>query len=74
MRSAGDAERIDRLLVSGGSARVPGLAEFLAQRHQVPVEVVNPVSKLMVDAGLFNGESPETVAPILTVAIGLALR
>ncbi len=74
LRSAGDAERIDRILVSGGSARVPGLAEFLAQRHQVPVDVVNPVSKLIVDAGLFNGESPETVAPILTVAIGLALR
>jgi type IV pilus assembly protein PilM len=74
LRSAGDAERIDRILVSGGSARVPGLSDFLAQRHQVPVDVVNPVSKLLVDPGLFNGDSPETVAPILTVAIGLALR
>jgi type IV pilus assembly protein PilM len=74
LRSAGDAERIDRILVSGGSARVPGLSDFLTQRHQVPVEVVNPVAKLSVEAGLFNGESPETVAPILTVAIGLALR
>jgi Tfp pilus assembly PilM family ATPase len=40
----------------------------------VPVDVVNPISKLSVETGLFNGESPETVAPILTVAIGLALR
>jgi hypothetical protein len=40
----------------------------------VPVDGVNPVSKLWVDSGLFNGDSPESVAPILTVAIGLALR
>jgi type IV pilus assembly protein PilM len=74
LKSAGDAERIDRILVSGGSARVPGLSQFLQQRHQVPVEIVNPLQKLGFDPGLFNGESAESVSPILTVAIGLALR
>jgi len=74
LKSAGDADRIDRILVSGGSARVPGLVEFLRTRHQVPVEVVNPIQKLNYDPGLFGGESPESVAPVLTVAIGLALR
>jgi len=74
LKSAGDAERVDRILLSGGSARVPGLAEFLNGRHQVPVDVVNPMQRLLVDSGLFNGDSPESVAPVLTVAIGLALR
>jgi type IV pilus assembly protein PilM len=74
LKSAGDADRVDRILVSGGSARVPGLAEFLNARHQVPVDVVNPMQRLLVDSGLFNGDSPESVAPVLTVAIGLALR
>jgi type IV pilus assembly protein PilM len=74
LKSAGDAQRIDRIFVSGGSARVPGLAEFLSQRHQVPVEIVNPLQKLGYDSGLFNGESVESIAPVLTVAIGLALR
>ena len=74
LKSAGDAERIDRIMLSGGSARVPGLREFLGQRHQVPVEIVNPVQKIACDPGLFAGESAESVAPVLTVAIGLALR
>jgi type IV pilus assembly protein PilM len=74
LRSAGDAERINRILLSGGSARVPGLREFLGQRHQVPVEVVNPMQKIACDPGLFAGDSAESVAPVLTVAIGLALR
>ena len=74
LKSAGDAERVDRIMLSGGSARVPGLADFLRQRHQVPVEIVNPIQKIQFDPGLFQGESAESVAPVLTVAIGLALR
>lgn len=74
LRSAGDADRVDRILISGGSARVPGLAEFLNSRHQVPVEIVNPLQRLLVDPGLFDGDSPDGVGPVLTVAIGLALR
>jgi len=74
LKSSGDTERVDRILLSGGSARVPGLKEFLNTRHQVPVDVVNPLQKIDYDPSLFNGESVENVAPALTVAIGLALR
>ncbi|HEY2924691.1 MAG TPA: type IV pilus assembly protein PilM [Candidatus Eisenbacteria bacterium] len=74
LKSSGETERVDRILLSGGSARVPGLREFLNTRHQVPVDVVNPLQKLGYDPSLFNGESVENVAPALTVAIGLALR
>jgi len=74
LKSSGDAERVDRILLSGGSARVPGLKEFLSMRHQVSIEVVNPLQKLSCDSGLFGGDNPEEVAPVLTVAIGLALR
>jgi len=74
LRSAGDADRVDRILISGGSARVPGLAEFLHGRHQVPVEIVNPLQRLLVDPDLFDGDSPDSVGPVLTVAVGLALR
>lgn len=74
LRSAGDADRVDRILISGGSARVPGLTEFLNARHQVPVEVVNPLQRLLVDPDLFDGDSPDSVGPVLTVAVGLALR
>lgn len=74
LKSAGDSERLDRILLSGGSARVPGLSEFLQLRHQVPVEIVNPLQRLNYEPSLFQGDLPENVAPLLTVAIGLALR
>jgi type IV pilus assembly protein PilM len=74
LKSGGDADRIDRILVSGGSARVPGLVEFLSARHHVPVQIVNPIQRLSYDPGLFGGDLPEHVAPVLTVAVGLALR
>ena len=74
LKSSGETEHVDRILLSGGSARVPGLQEFLHSRHQVPVEVVNPFQKLSYDESLFNGDSVENVGPALTVAIGLALR
>jgi len=74
LKSAGDADRVDRILVSGGSARVPGLTDFLSIRHQVPVGIVNPIQRLEFDPGLFGTDSPESVAPLLTVAVGLALR
>ena len=74
LKSAGDADRVDRILVSGGSARVPGLTNVLAARHGVPVAIVNPVQRLTYDPGLFGGDAPESVAPVLTVAVGLALR
>jgi type IV pilus assembly protein PilM len=74
LKSSGDAEKVDRIILSGGSARVPGLKEFLNMRHQVPVEVVNPLQKMIYDPGLFAGDDAQNVAPVLTVAIGLALR
>jgi type IV pilus assembly protein PilM len=74
LKSAGDADRVDRILVSGGSARVPGLTDVLAARHHVPVGIVNPIQRLSFDPGLFGGDAPESVAPVLTVAVGLALR
>jgi type IV pilus assembly protein PilM len=74
LKSAGDADRIDRILVSGGSARIMGLTDFLSGRHHVPVIVVNPVQRLSFDPGLFGGDMPEAITPMLTVAIGLALR
>jgi len=74
LKSAGDADRVDRIFVSGGSARVAGLTDFLAARHNVPVGVVNPIQRLDFDPGIFGTDSPDSVAPLLTVAVGLALR
>ena len=74
LKTSGDTERITRILLSGGGVRIPGILDFLSRRHQVPVEVVDPLKRVGYDAALFAGHDPRVVAPALTVGIGLALR
>lgn len=74
LKSSGEAERIDRIVLTGGSSRIPGLLSHFADRHGVPVEVGNPLSRVNYDESLFHGEEFDTVSPALMVAVGLALR
>ncbi|MEZ4388341.1 MAG: type IV pilus assembly protein PilM [Candidatus Krumholzibacteriia bacterium] len=74
LKNSGEADGIDRIVVSGGGARLPGLAEYLAECYQVPGEVADPLAGLAYDAGLFGGLDPERLGPMLTVSVGLALR
>lgn len=65
---------LDRVLLTGGAALTNGLADFLASRMRVPVDVWNPVS--MVDiGGLPEDEADQLEAdgPGATVALGLGL-
>ena len=74
LRTAGEAGTLNRILLCGGSALTPGLADFLARRFQVTAEVVNPLARIAYDPALFAGQDVMKVAPLLTVGIGLALR
>jgi type IV pilus assembly protein PilM len=74
LKSNGDAERIDRVLLSGGGARIGGMAEVLAERLKLAVEVADPLRKLRVSADAFGTAEPRDLAPQLAVGIGLALR
>ena len=76
LKTAGDAENIDRVILSGGGARVPGLAEYLAERHGVEISTNDAVSLIDTSEDLMEGASEdlEQVGPLLTVALGLALR
>jgi type IV pilus assembly protein PilM len=68
------SERIDRVLVSGGTSRVEGFGEMLADRFGTPVERFDPFRKIQMDPGKFGIEHLGDVAPVSTVAVGLALR
>ncbi len=68
------SERIDRILVSGGTSRVEGFGEMLADRFGTPVERFDPFRKVQIDARKFGIEHLADVAPVSTVAVGLALR
>jgi type IV pilus assembly protein PilM len=70
--STSPSERIGRVVLSGGAARLRGLTEYLSSTWSIPVEVSRPLERIDVDAGLV-GEG-EAAGPALAVAVGLALR
>ncbi len=65
---------IDRLLLSGGSCRIPGLRELLAAETDLEVSEFNPFRDLIVDEKLFDLKYLKYMAPQAAVAVGLALR
>ena len=72
LASSGSAP-ISRLVLTGGGARLGGLAQRLQVTTRVPVEVGTPMSTLQVGR---TGLSPEQIAfvePLAAVPVGLAL-
>ena len=70
-RSAGGLARV---YTSGGGARIPGLNEVLGTRLRVPVEVANPLGGLRVKDSVFETVDVDSIAPLLMLSVGLALR
>jgi type IV pilus assembly protein PilM len=67
------SETISQILISGGTARMPGLAERIAATFSCPTEVLDPFKTIKVgmDKGL---DKVSSLGPSLAVAVGLALR
>ena len=74
LKTSGEADELNRILLTGGGVRIPGLVDFLGQRHEAPVEIADPLRRVQYDPDLFGSERPEEVAPSLAVGLGLALR
>ncbi len=71
--STSDADhRIGRIVMSGGTARLPGVTEYLSSTWKIPVEIARPLERIDVDSPLL--EEASVAGPALAVGIGLALR
>ncbi|MGH9748668.1 MAG: type IV pilus assembly protein PilM [Candidatus Polarisedimenticolia bacterium] len=66
-------ENIERIVVAGGSSRVPHLREALGERFGVPVEPLNPFNRVNVGKGI-PPELVEEVGSSMSIAVGLAAR
>lgn len=66
--------KIDKLYISGGSCRLPGLDRVLQETLDVKVEIFNPLSRLEFDSQAFDGEYIDYIGPQMAIALGLALR
>ena len=67
-------QSIQKILIAGGGSKLPGLAEYLAKRFEIPVDVFDPFRQIEVDARKFDPEYMREVIPEMAVAVGLALR
>ncbi len=65
---------VDELVVSGGCALIPGVLGVLRQRFGVPTELLNPFRRISYKESEFSNELLQSVAPMMAVAVGLAMR
>ncbi|MFZ5863307.1 MAG: type IV pilus assembly protein PilM [Nitrospirota bacterium] len=73
-RSTSTHETIDRVLLSGGTAKLSGLAPFLSERLGVPVELLDPFRQIRVNPKTVSPDLIAEVGAQATVVVGLAIR
>ncbi|HEX9295276.1 MAG TPA: type IV pilus assembly protein PilM [Polyangiaceae bacterium] len=73
MATSGEAE-IARIFLTGGSAKIPLLAQAIERRAHAPVEVFSPLERIGVDTALVDPAALSTLGPQLAVALGLSMR
>jgi type IV pilus assembly protein PilM len=65
---------MSRIFLSGGSAKIPALVKTIENRTGVPVEVINPFRNIDIVSSKLDPSYLTSVAPMSSVAVGLALR
>lgn len=66
--------KIDEIVLCGGTARIKNLDKFLSQELGIPVSVADPLSHQEALVRRYSAPYLQEVAPLMTVAIGLAIR
>ena len=73
-KASASSDRIDRIVLSGGAARVDGFVQALTDRFNTQVEMFDPFKKIAFEPQKLGVEDAESVSPAAAVAVGLALR
>ncbi len=66
--------KIGRVFLSGGAAKTLNLATAISEKLSLPVELFNPLARIKWDSKRFDPGFLTEVAPLMTVALGLAAR
>ena len=65
-------EKVELLVLSGGSAGLPGISELITSKIGIEIQLANPFSQLTYDEKLTP--SLVKIAPSFVVPVGLAMR
>jgi type IV pilus assembly protein PilM len=66
--------RVEKVLVFGGTARLPHFDVFLTNELGAPVELADPLRRLEVSANGGLSEELKNLAPLFPVAVGMGIR
>lgn len=70
---AEEVARPKRMILSGGGALLPDFPEYIKEKFDTEVEILDPFKKIEYEEGIFE-EEPAKIGPIAALSIGLALR
>ncbi len=65
---------VSELVLSGGCSLTSNLLETLRDRFSVPADLMNPFRRVSYRDSDFNSDWIRSVAPMMAVAVGLAIR
>jgi type IV pilus assembly protein PilM len=72
--STAESERLGKIVLSGGCAKLAGIEDFLASSWGVPVELAQPFHSIECDPDQFLDAELRDNGPLFAVAVGLGLR
>jgi type IV pilus assembly protein PilM len=67
-------EKINKLYLSGGGAKIKDFNVILEEQTGIPVEIVNPFKKIEYNEKNFDIEYLREIGPLMAVGVGLASR
>ena len=67
-------EKIEKIILTGGSCKIPGFPQYLESELDISVEELNPFKIVVAKGSLFDPDYLDYMAPQAGVALGLALR
>ncbi len=73
-KATSQEDRIDRVFLSGGTSKVQGLRELIAERFDAGVEIMNPFNNVTYNPRDFDPDFIAEVGPAAAIAVGLAVR
>jgi type IV pilus assembly protein PilM len=67
-------DAIGTVFITGGVSRAPSIKKLLNERLDLPVELLSAFSQVVIDEKNFDMEYIDAIGPLMSVAVGLAMR
>ena len=74
VRSTYPEDKIEKIIITGGSCRIPGFQKYLESELGIPVEEFNPFRNIVLKGTRFDYNYLDHMAHQAGLAVGLALR